>query len=312
MSDSESSSSCSSEEISSMSVPSMIRASVAAGGSLKDAVTTQWILEEETGRSFRYHDNKIVCWVPAESAVYEWENGQLTQIVDKSKKSHKVARLSVVSKDILGTARDVDDDESAVGTDDALFIEIADRNIPGFKDFALRWAFDVKYLRRLYKCDKMLIKHLMNRFEPKKSKPKTALRSLSDSLLKYPQKWRLQSFLSYHSNVSEILLTSDDQCVIGSHPHQCDLVISNDDAISSEHCEVFQLQGDYYLQNMNQSFSYVDGIRNTAADGPIELKDHSFILIGESAIICEIGDKEWLDDRRSRFTEPPKKRIRTD
>lgn len=50
-----------------------------------------------------------------------------------------------------------------------------DSRVPGFKDFAKRWAIDVNILRHFAKHDGMLIRHVIESFKPIKAKAKNAL-----------------------------------------------------------------------------------------------------------------------------------------
>ena len=84
-----------------------------------------------------------------------------------------------------------------------------------------------------------------------------------------------------------------------------------DEAAAPEHCDVFSLGGDFYLQVRSAPVT-LDGLRTAAADGPVQLRDASTIKIGETLIFIQIGSAEFLDERNSRWTaeEPSNKKAR--
>ena len=276
-----------------LSTPDLLRAAFAAGGKLADEVVGQWVPSED-GLSYQIQsDGKLFCWVDAEESIYEvtlkghWnriENGDAPQSL----------KLSLVTT--CGKVESTEDD----------FYAQAELKTPGFGAFAAKWDIPVKHLRHLQKLDSQFICYVMNHFDPKKSKPKNALQKYTDSLLKFPQRWRVQAITESETEAQSILINWDIPITIGSSSESCEFVIED---VASEAVDIFSIEQEFFAQVKSGQIS-VDGLRVVAADGPVQLWDCTTLKINDHLLYVEIGSDSFLTSRREKFksSEPPAKR----
>ena len=311
------------------STPEMILACIKAGGALADSVTEKWVTEDETGEQFMFHDGKILCWNPHTVSLYEWNTDEKRKFI--SKQGEKVCRLTVISDSRKrGVARIEEPQASAqaedpsalseasssesetqsrdnkrrkTNSDDQTFLVEAEIRNPGITAFGLKWGLKVEYLRRLNKLDGMLVDHVFRAFNPHKSKPKNALKKFTDALLRYPQKWRLQGMVEqgFADTDEYVKLNEGQSCSVGSDFEACELLIL-DTAASAVQFDVVCLEGDFYLQSRpGSSHTFLNGLRVSPEDGPVQLTDLVVVKVGETMILVEIGDEGWLDQRRKKW-----------
>ena len=70
-----------------------------------------------------------------------------------------------------------------------------------------------------------------------------------------------------------------DKVLVGRDPTSCAIAITTDDAVSSKHCEISFIDGQYYVEDMDSSNgTYVNGYRISAKE---EIKAGDKIKIGK-------------------------------
>ncbi len=97
-----------------------------------------------------------------------------------------------------------------------------------------------------------------------------------------------------------VTIEDGQSCTVGADAELCELFVE-DSNVPAESFEVFSLQDDFYLQVVSHISIHVDGIKVSKDDGPAALKDMAIIKAGHSLILAEIGDKDWLDQRRLKY-----------
>jgi len=245
----------------------------------------QWV-SGDGGRSYGIFQGKIMCWVEAEEKMFEWEDSD-------GKDFPKKLTLTVIS-----------DSQIVKSENDADFFAKAELRNPGFSDFASKWEIPIKHLRHFAKLERFLINFIFRHFDPKKSKPKNALQKFTEALSNFPQRWRAQA-ISESAGLPNLTLRENSEATVGS-AENCDLLVPGE-SVHPEHFDIFNISGDFFLQ-VRTGQVRIDGIRNSSADGPAQLKDSNTIKIGDSAIYVQIGKDELLDERNSE--EAPTKKTR--
>ncbi|KAF4668617.1 hypothetical protein FOZ61_006083 [Perkinsus olseni] len=211
--------------------------------------------------------------------------------------------------------------KARMAADNASMLAKCDARVPGFKDFAKRWAIDVNIMRHFAKHDGMLIRHVIDSFKPTKAKAKNALQKYLQGLTKFPQKWRIvaackQAVLLEEAEGETRELVPPRSVVVGSAEE--DLRGPSDESVtrlvlppdagyvSPEHFRIFPLGDDFYVQDLGSDYGItVDGLRYRSTDGPIgPLKDGSIVSIGGGSqhappmFLCEFNAPKELRKRR--------------
>ena len=165
-----------------------------------------------------------------------------------------------------------------------LNLHSVDERVTGFKGFVEKWALEESIVRHLLKFDRQLLQYVIPRFNPTKAKAKNALQAYIDSLVKFPQKWRLkvvEEDLGYGSP-----LTADPLC--GG------LTISTP---NGNHCSLnlVPIQSEWFALGSGAS---VDGLRLVSEEGPLgPLVNGSVITVNaqhgipDYLILIEIGSR---------------------
>jgi len=182
------------------------------------------------------------------------------------------------------------------------FLESAESRIQGVSDFAAKWGLEESLMRHLIKLDRLLVGYIVQHFSPVKAKAKNALQGMIDSLLKYPQKWRVHALkeqgllgecATRHVQDSKPLLFSSDASSADAHAFTLDTVVRDFGF------EIFNIGRDFFLINSRVAVS-VDGMRVLPFDGPVSLFDGSVVALSPyHLLLVEIGDAAHLISRRN-------------
>lgn len=183
-------------------------------------------------------------------------------------------------------------------------LEAAEETIPGIAKFSQKWGIEEPSIRHLLKFDRILVSYILKHFSPIKAKSKNALQGMIESLMKYPQKWRIYSLReenivdecsTRHVGESATLKICANEDAADTDPNVFLLDMHDEECIF----EVFQVGNEYMLVNSGRPL-LVDGMRVVLLDGPVPLVDGSVISVNPYHILLvEIGTLEYLVSRRN-------------
>ncbi|EER12383.1 hypothetical protein Pmar_PMAR001182 [Perkinsus marinus ATCC 50983] len=277
----------------------------------------------------RVGEPEKVLWITYIPSSYLWgeDSRRDTPSPEESVTSDTQGAAETEESD-YGSVTEPKHKKAKTAADDASMLMKCDSRVPGFKDFAKRWAIDVNILRHFAKHDGMLIRHVIESFKPIKAKAKNALQKYLQGLMKYPQKWRIvaacrQAVLIEEAEGETRELLPPRSVLVGSAEE--DLAQTSDESVtrlvipagsgqyvSPEHFRIFPLGDDFYVQDLGSNYGItVDGLRYRSADGPIgPLKDGSIVSIGGGSqhqpplFLCEFATAEELRKRRVEAETP--------
>ena len=182
----------------------------------------------------------------------------------------------------------------------------AGENVAGFTEFVEKWGLGTEEsaLRHFLKLDKLLVSYIVKRFNPQKALPKNALIKFTDSLSKYPQKWRVYALIESgltDSGEADTTPVGDDGLKFVSSGTDSE----DESAIGLEESEdlkfqIMKLGADFFILNESPTNIFVDGMRCTPIDGPTgPLLDGSIIATPQYLLVIEVASTDELVKRRS-------------
>merc|ERR1719443_1933811 len=272
----------------------------------------------------------MYCWNPSQEYMYEWVAagdmrylwsgwrmpGEQTEVLAQQDIAEtKVVWITVVPPSVLD-AKDAGDEGKGKGKGKAKGkgkgkAKASDKAVNGELEkmmaaFGLKYQLKSQTLRRLKKFDGQLQRYVAQHFNPTNVKNySNAVQKYMKALCHHPQRWRLEALQKdghLESECETVILDSEGGTIGSSTEEESERkhIVLESDIVDPVHAEIQCLAGHYYALDRGRG-SRIDGTKYGMPDGPVPLRDGSTVLIGNYMLFIEVGNPEWLHQRRKRL-----------
>lgn len=164
--------------------------------------TDKWIMDSKSGNQFKYNSKvkKLICKTKRNQQLLEYiGNGRYIEFVEdrldhngETGVAHNEPQNGNELHLVCFDKGELEFVDASSGSTLGELIEVGEEKLKGFSIFLQKHDFDESTIRYLCKFDIQVIEYIIPRFAPTKSKAKNAIQKYLESLLRYPQKWRLK------------------------------------------------------------------------------------------------------------------------